>query len=211
MTGPADTRSDEALVRLVRDGDQGAFRELSERYERRFRAYITSRLAPGMRRRVAASDILQEAHLVALQRSGEFEDRGEGSFGRWFATIVDLKIRNAIQKHVAAERRSIAAEITRSGRGPTGMFRAREPSPSKVAAGNELRAALSDAIDALPADSREVLALVQGERLTMDVAAARMGRTPAAVKKLYGRARARLEALVPGGGLGRGGRRRPTR
>ena len=198
MTAAPESPTDEALVRLIRDGAQAAFRDLTERYERRFRSFITSRLSQAMRRRVTASDILQEAHLVALQHAEEFEDRGDGSYGKWFAAIVDLRIKSAIQKHVGAERRSVAAEVTRSRRAATGMFRGREPTPSKVAAGNELRSALRDAMEALPASQRQVLALVQGERLTIEEAAARMGRSPEAARKLHRRALARLESMVTG-------------
>jgi RNA polymerase sigma factor (sigma-70 family) len=57
---------------------------------------------------------------------------------------------------------------------------------------NELRDSLREALAELPEDHREVLRLLQDEGLTFEVAAARMGRSVGAVKKLHGRVLARL-------------------
>lgn len=202
---------DEELIRRAREGDHQAFHALSDRYAGKLDVYVKRRLLAGVQRKVGVSDILQEAHLVALERLGDFEDRGQGSFGRWFRRIVDLKIRQTLRHHLGADKRSVGLEVTRTRRAATGEFRGRGPSPSQVAAGNELRDAAEAALARLPEHFRETLRLLQDEQLTLVEAADRMGRSPDAVKKLYGRALARLEELMglrPEEGHGR---RRPTR
>jgi RNA polymerase sigma-70 factor (ECF subfamily) len=206
-----DARSDEELVRVFQAGDQDAFRVLTDRYSARLQGQILRRLSPALRRRVAVSDILQEAHLVALEKCAEFEDRGEGSFGRWFRQIVELRIREAVRKHVDAEKRSVGKEVSRPGRRPTGDFPAREHSPSQLLIGEEAERAAAEAMAELPAPYREVLELVRGHGLSTAEAASRMGRSRESVRQLYVRALARLErmlGLAPGGS---DGRRRPTR
>jgi RNA polymerase sigma-70 factor (ECF subfamily) len=203
--------SDEDLVKRIRGGDDAALRALSERITARLGSRIEQRLMPGMRRKIAASDILQEAYLSALPRLADFEDRGEGSFGAWFGKIVEAKIADAVRRHVDAGKRSVGREVTRAARCPTGRFAAPGPTPSQVAAGTELKGVVREALQKLPEDSREVIELLQGEGASLEEAATRLGRSREAVKKLYGRALARLEELA---GLGEGesrGRRRPTR
>ncbi|MHC4470458.1 MAG: sigma-70 family RNA polymerase sigma factor [Planctomycetota bacterium] len=203
--------SDEDLVREIRAGDDGALRALSERYTAKLQERVGRRLMPGMRRKVAASDILQEAYLSALPRLDDFEDRGGGSFGAWFNRIVEVKIADAVRRHVETAKRSVGQEVTRSARCPTHRFAAPGPSPSQVVAGSELKEAVREAFARLPEDFREVIDLLQVEHLSLEEAADRMGRTKEAVKKLYGRALSRLEEEA---GLGQAGpheRRRPTR
>jgi len=204
-------QSDEDLVRGIQAGDDDALRALSDRFSARLTGWVRQRLMPGMRRRVAASDILQEAYLSALPRLADFEDRGEGSFGKWFSRIVEIKIADAVRQHVKASKRGVGREVTRSARCPTNRIAAPAPSPSQVLVGDELREAVRTALDQLPQDSRRAIELLQHECLSVEDAAIRMGRSREAMKKLYGRALSRLEALV---GITHGeghGRRRPTR
>jgi len=203
--------SDEGLVRRIRGGDDAALKALSDRYAERLTNRIRQRLMPGMRRKIAASDILQEAYLSALPRLADFEDRGEGSFGRWFGRIVEVKIADAVRRHVEATKRGVRREVTRAARCPTNRIAAASPSPSQVLVGAELKEAVRAAFEKLPDDARRVIELLQHERLSLDEAADRLGRSKEAVKKLYGRALSRLEELVglePEEGHGR---RRPTR
>lgn len=203
--------SDEDLVERVRGGDDAAFRVLTQRYSKRLQGQIEGKLAPPLRRKVAASDILQESYLAAYRRFADFEDRGEGSFGRWFAQIVQRKVLEAVRRHAGTQKRSVAHEVTQGGRSPAGFFAAGAPTPSQIAVGNELRDAAKRALDELPESYREVLTCLRDQRLTLEETAERMDRSPAAVKQLYHRALARLEELM---GLDAGrdrGRRRPTR
>jgi RNA polymerase sigma-70 factor (subfamily 1) len=203
--------SDEALAKRIQDGDESCLKVLTDRYYAKLRGRIERGMAPAMRRRVAASDILQEASLVALRRFADFEDRGEGSFGAWFVKIVDLKVQEAVQRHVTARKRTVEHEVTRRDRRPTGVFPAREHSPSQLLIGEELKQATRKAIEELPERHREVLRLLQDERLTTKEAAERMGLSRDAVRQLYARALARIEEMLGLGGEGSHGRRGPTR
>jgi RNA polymerase sigma-70 factor (ECF subfamily) len=200
--------SDENLVRRANDGDEGALAELVRRCRAKLHSRIQARIAPGLRRKVAASDVLQEAHLVALRQLADFEDRGDGSFERWFGKIIEYKIREAIRHHVSAEKRGVRREISSSRYGPIHGVADHGPTPSQVLAGEEMREQIRSAFERLPADQREVLVLLQEKRHTIGEAAVRLNRSVEATRKLYGRALARLEELI---GLTPDGRRKPTR
>jgi RNA polymerase sigma-70 factor (ECF subfamily) len=207
--GMSENHEDESLVERAREGDETAFRALADRYTARLHARIRRRLRPAMNRRVAASDILQEALLTAFQRLEEFECRDDGSFERWLGRIVENKIREIVRRHVSAGKRGVGQEVSRRDRGSVADFAGGGPTPSQVVMGQELKRAIREAMDALPPDYRDVLRLLREERLTLEETAARLGRSKGATKMLYARALARLEEqieLEPGNG-----RRRPTR
>ncbi len=64
----SDVVSDEALIARARSGDGDALKALFDRYAALLRDRIRQWLSPALRRKVSASDILQEAYLVAWRR-----------------------------------------------------------------------------------------------------------------------------------------------
>ena len=69
-------------------------------------------------------------------------------------------------------------------------------SPSSIAARREQAVLLADALARLPADYREVFILRNLEHVAVDEIAARMGRSPNAVRKLWGRAMIALKQAM---------------
>lgn len=185
-------QGEEYLLARAREGDDTAFAAMCARHEGRLRRRVELRLSPGVKRRVAASDVLQLAHLEAHRKLGEFETRGEGSFGRWLSRIVDLKAKELVRHHAGTAKRNVQAEVTRAGRHTLSALHGAGASPSQAAMGAELRAAVDRAIGALPHRYREVLELRQIEGLSTAETAERLGQTRDAVKGAYSRALARL-------------------
>ncbi len=194
--------SEGALLAAAQAGDGRAFAEICRRYgalvEHRIRRHVRGPLL----RKLDVADVVQEALLVAHQRLGEFELQAEGCLGPWLGAIAELKAREAVRHHVAAERRSIGREVGPDARPPTGAFRGTGPTPSQCAMAGEQRQDLQQAMDGLSADHAAVLRLVVGDGLTLADAAAALGRSYEATKKLYGRALSalalRMEASRPG-------------
>jgi RNA polymerase sigma-70 factor (ECF subfamily) len=149
-----------------------------------------------LRRKVAESDVLQMAYLSVHQSLGRFTDRGSGSFKAWLERIVDHRITDVLRQYVHTARRGLAHEV--SGPQPLSGSKqpARQPTPSVIAVGEELRRTIEAAMARLPDDYRRVLHLVQGEGLTLAEAGVRMGRSAGAAKQLYSRALGRLRRLV---------------
>ena len=153
-------------------------------------------LSPSTLRKISASDILQDAYIVAYQRLEEFEERGAGAFGAWLGRIVENKAKHAVRRFAGTAKRGGAGEVSRDGRAATANFAGPAPSPSQVAISAELEERVRRAIAALALDHREIIRLRQTEHLSVQEAAARMGRTQAAVKKLYARALAQLARML---------------
>ena len=195
---PPDEEPDEDLVRRVRAGDEAAARLLFERHLPALRAKARARLPAALRGKVGESDVVQEAWLAAFVALGKFEDRGEGSFGRWIRGIVEHKVREQADHHLGAAKR----DARRAARLLTDEARSipspDQPSPSEVAMAGESAAELRSVIESLPEDHAAVLRLVYLDGLTLAQAGERMGRSADAVRKTYGRALTRLAEKMRG-------------
>ena len=191
---------DAELVERARGGDEAAFRVLHDRYAAGLFARVRRRLPAVLRRRVAESDIVQEVFAVAFRRLGAFRGSDHGAFAHWIGRIADRKVNETLRYHFDAEKRAAAREFADERRPATGEFEAKGPTPSAVAMGKELDAALANGLANLPEDYRTVLRLVHEEGLRLADAGERMGRSPEAVRKLYGRALSVLSESVFGQG-----------
>ncbi len=197
---PLRDRTDEELVRASRSSGQEAFHALCDRHTGRLLGFLRRHMSGALRTKVGASDILQEAYLVAYRRLAEFEDRGEGSFGRWLLQIVALKLREARRHYAGTAKRGLGREVPAGDGKEAEALPSPVPSPSQAAMASELAETARKALERLPEDYREVLRLVQEQQLPVKEAAARMGRSSEALQKLYERALARFAELA---GIGR--------
>jgi RNA polymerase sigma-70 factor (ECF subfamily) len=186
---------DVALLERIRAGDEDAFRALFERHLPELSARIDRWLPARVRRKVSVSDVLQEAQIVAFRRLPEFVDRGrEDGVRRWLLRVARLKVRAAVQRYATTAKRAVGREVTRGDRAATAEFAGREPTPSQMAVASETEDMARRALAALPEDYRAVLHLTMEAQLPPREVAALMGRSPEAVRKLYGRAVTRFTA-----------------
>ena len=192
-TGPqALSPIDGEMIERIKSGDEAAARRLFERYMPALRARVRRKLPPTVRRKVAESDVVQEAYLAAFLSLGDFEDRGEASFRKWLGKILEHKILDEVRRYFGTSKRDARREQSVSGDAPELRKPARDPSPSMFAMAAEERAALWRAVDDLPEDYARILRLVHQEGMTLTEAGSRMDRSSDAARKLYGRAIARL-------------------
>jgi RNA polymerase sigma-70 factor (ECF subfamily) len=184
---PSDD-DEEELARRVRAGDEEAARVLFDRLRPRLRAYVRRRIPQSLKAKVGESDVIQSAYLAAFLNIAEFEDRGDGSFARWVASILDHKVLDEVRRYVDTEKRSVAREERLRTTSAPPRTRARIPSPSAAAIDAEERARVESAMELLSPDHRTVLRLIHERGLTLEEAAAEMGRSSEAVRKLHARA-----------------------
>ena len=186
------------LLALARAGDQDALGEVLEGYRQYLRLLAGSRVGKELRARFDPSDLVQETLLEAHRDFPQFQGENRAELAGWLRQIL---LRNLADqcKHHQSQKRDVGREQ------PLDLLVKKTPeslaaplsTPSAQALKTEQAGALMTALTRLPPDYREVLTLrhLQGE--TFEVIAARMGRTPGAVRMLWMRA---LEQL--GGSLG---------
>lgn len=197
--GPAPLEDPEATVRRAQRGDKEAERRLYEHFVPLLRARVQRRLPGLVRRKVGASDVVQEAYLTAFQRLEQFEDRGSGSFESWLSQIVENKVRDEMRRFLGTDKRDVRREGPDAQVvGVTGAV----PTPSSAAESNEDREALQRQLAHLSERHRRVITLVNTEALPLAEVGARMGISAEAARKLYARAIGRLARRVSGDGPG---------
>jgi RNA polymerase sigma-70 factor (ECF subfamily) len=179
-------KSDEELMLNVQKGDMAAFEALYDRYQKRLFHFIL-RFA---RQRSLAEDILQETFLRLLKGRKSYRK------GSRFSTYLFIIGRNLCLDALKSwERRHLLLsqedEIERAADKSKG--------PDKILEETETGKNIQSAIEALPADQREVLILSKYSGLSYDGIARIVNSTPAAVKQKAYRAmqslRQRLKIL----------------
>jgi RNA polymerase sigma-70 factor, ECF subfamily len=155
---PAGQVSEDAqLVRAARDGDQGAFARLYERYARFVHGVLLTR-AP----RTDVEDLVQDVFLAAWRRLESLRD--PAAFGGWLAMI-------ARNRATDFQRRTVdVVDLPRD-------LEAHDGTAASAEAG-----AVLDVIRSLPETYRETLMLRLVEGMTGPEIAARTGLTDGSVR-----------------------------
>lgn len=184
------------LVRQAQLGDLDAFYELVRPVERTIFAMALSVVGND----ADAEEVAQEAVLKAFKGICGF--RGDAKFSTWLVQITLNEARMKLRK----ERRHLFESLETSQRDDEGEFVPKNLAdwreiPSETLELKELREALAQALDSLPAKYRAVLTLRDMQQLSIAETALALGITESSVKTRLLRARLQMrEALAPGFG-----------
>ncbi|EDM25456.1 RNA polymerase, sigma-24 subunit, ECF subfamily protein [Lentisphaera araneosa HTCC2155] len=85
--------TDTELIEAAQNGDNSAFSQLVENYQRNVRACLAVRLT----NRFEVDDLAQEAFLVAYRKINEFDSTK--AFGPWIRSIAFYLLKNYWRKH----------------------------------------------------------------------------------------------------------------
>ena len=180
------------LIAQARAGQREAYEALFEMYRADLAQAVERRFPDKLRPRVEVSDVIQETLVDAVRGFDDFEYQGAGSFRGWLARIAENRLRMTFKFHAQRERRSVEREVppavTNASGAPGFVALADATSPSNAAAANEGRERIERALDGLSSDHAEVIRCVRLQGRSIAEAAAAMGRSENAVKKLLARA-----------------------
>lgn len=179
------------LEARTRAGSRTSLAVLADRWSGRLRAYIDLRLGPDLRRRVDADDVLQETLVSALRALPRTDLADHDVFG-WFCQLADARLIDLARRHTAA-RRSVRRETGGASR-LADWLAASLTGPSRAVVREEREARVRDALDGLPAATRELLRLRFADGLPTREIAARVGKSDEAVRAALSRALRQLEA-----------------
>jgi RNA polymerase sigma-70 factor (ECF subfamily) len=186
MAAPSHASMDQsALIERAKQGDLRAFEQLLAEHVPRIRRFARSMC----RDATDADDLAQDALLKAYLALGGY--RFTSSFSTWLYRVV----RNAFIDHARQEasRRRVAIEAAE----PAHERETPETSPpDELLAKGELRAALWDALRALPLEYRTAVVLFDVEGLSHEEVAAVEGVALGTIKSRLSRGRVQLRALL---------------
>jgi RNA polymerase sigma-70 factor (ECF subfamily) len=151
-------------------------------------------LGPVLRRKVAPSDLVQQTFLEAQRDLMQFGGATERELLAWLRCILVHKLDNARQHYEAGKRQVGREEPGVNGQvpeapGPGG-------SPSAQARARERAEAVERALQRLPEDARQAIALHLWQGQTFAQVGERLGRSEEAARKLYRRAAEELAPLL---------------
>jgi RNA polymerase sigma-70 factor (ECF subfamily) len=188
----------ELLVTQARAGDKAALGRLLELYRNYLRIIARSLIRPPLQVQLDASDLVQETFLKAHREIAQFAGSSERELVAWLRQILVRTLANQA-KHYGTLRRdqrrqeSLDVLLDRSSLAIQQQLADAVASPSTHAIRREQSVLLADALAGLPADYREVFILRNLEQVPVDEIAVRMGRSPNAIRKLWGRAMVALK------------------
>jgi RNA polymerase sigma-70 factor (ECF subfamily) len=201
-----DPDGSDELLRRVGSGDREAMAELYALNRGRLRRMVRLRLDRRLRGRLDPSDVLQEAHLEAVRRAGEYAADPAMPAFLWIRFITGQRLAALHRRHLGAKMRDAGQEISlHRGAVPQAtsaslaeMLLGRLTSPTLAARRAEMQLRLQEVLNGLDAMDREVLALRHFEELSNAEAAAVLGLSPPAACNRYVRALKRLKVILAG-------------
>lgn len=194
----------ETLLKGARGGAQEELGDLLEMYRNYLRVLASTQIGNRLRRRVSASDVVQEAMLAAHRDFGQFRGQSEREFLAWLRRVLLNTIHHAVDTHVKAQRRDVRREVSiekvgaalgRSSVNLAGLLADPGPSPSTPIRREESAVALANQLSKLKPEYRDVIVLRNLQGLSFEEVAARMDRTSGAVRMLWLRAIEKLRTF----------------
>jgi RNA polymerase sigma-70 factor (ECF subfamily) len=160
-------------------------------------------LAPRLRSKLDASDIVQQTLLRAHQAADQFRGAGRPEQAAWLRQILARTLADALRvygrdKRDVALERSLEAAIAESSAQMGAWLAAQQPSPSQRAQSNEEAIRLAEALAGLPELQREALVLKHCQGWSLAQIGEHFGRSPAAVASLLRRGLAQLRERLEG-------------
>lgn len=200
---PPSEETPELVNRVIR-GDTAALSELFAIHRPRLWRMVNFRIDPRLKGRADADDILQEAWMRAVDRIDSFLRDASRSTFIWFRMIVTQTMVDLHRRHVGAQKRSAAKELSIHGgwsSDSTSVSLARHllghlSSPSAAAMRAELSSQLETALSTMSDIDREVLALRHFEELSNSETALVLEMSEQAASARYVRALARLRHVL---------------
>ncbi len=189
------------LIEGARQGDA----ECRERLFALCRSYLgfaaRSQVETWLRRKVDASDLVQETMLEACRDFERFEGRTEQEWLAWLRKILAHNAADFVRRYRGAAKRAAGREVP--FRDPADSRRpgapepaALQPTPSQEFLQLDTELRVTAALSELPPDYQEVVILRNLQRLPFHEVAERMDRSRPAVQMLWMRAIRKLQAAL---------------
>ncbi len=191
-----ETPVEHLLVEARQDGNEPLGR-LLQLYRNYLTILATTQINPRLRRRMAPSDLVQEAMLAAHRDFERFRGQSEREFLAWLRQILINCLHHAIETHLKAKKRDLRCEVSieqvsealdKSVLNFANVLADRGPSPSAPARQRERSVALADQLAKLKPHYRDVIVLRNLQGLSFDEVAARMDKKPSTVRMMWLRA-----------------------
>jgi RNA polymerase sigma-70 factor (ECF subfamily) len=181
----------------ARGGSREALGQALEACRHYLLSVANDQMAAALRAKAGASDLVQETFLEAQRRFPSFHGGSPDALMAWLRQILLHNMEDLARRYRLTEKRELQREVPlrlpASTDGPEKHLLADTPTPSSQAMRHEEESAVRRALDRLPEPSRQVVILRHRENLSFEEISQALGRSEAAVRKMWFRA---LESLA---------------
>ena len=172
-----------------------------ERYRSYLHLLARLQLAPRLRGKLDASDVVQQTLLKAHEAWGQFRGHEPAELAAWLRRILARTLADAARdlgraKRDVALERSLEAAVEESSARLEAWVTADQSSPSEQAIRNEQAIRLAEALGTLPDAMREALVLKHCQDWSLAEIGQHLRRSPAAVASLLRRGLRQLRELL---------------
>jgi RNA polymerase sigma-70 factor (ECF subfamily) len=178
------------LIDRARSGESSALGELLEKHREVLRILAERDLGERLRRRVDASDIVQQTFLIAHCNFDQFRGESDSQLAAWLRQILNQNVQEAVRRHVHTQHRTVTQEVSLQSAGTTSLPLdpvANDPTPSHLVARREAASELLTALESLPDDQRQVVQFKHLDCWSVAQIADSLGKSEAAVAGLLRR------------------------
>ena len=193
----------EQLLAHVRAGESDAVGKLLDRHREAVRRMIDLRMEPVLKRRVDASDLVQDVLIQANRRLDSFLENPIMPFHLWLRQMAKDRLIDAHRRHRGAARRTMDREqplaIAANNESSIDLLtqlHEQEMTPATAATWNELQRRFHTACDKLDPTEQEIVLMRHFEQLTNGEAATALEISPQAASMRYLRAMRRLREML---------------
>jgi RNA polymerase sigma-70 factor (ECF subfamily) len=178
--------------------------QLLAHHEAYLRKIVGIRLDARIRRRVDASDVIQETRLEATQRMSEYLDRTPMPFRVWLRKLAHDHLSRLREQHVGAQRRTVDREVRLPLRSSLHLARrllSAGATPSESVNRRDLAQRVRRAIARLSDLDREIVMMLYFEGLSSKQVAFILDIDPITVRRHHARALLQVNRVLRGNGL----------
>jgi RNA polymerase sigma-70 factor (ECF subfamily) len=189
---PLTTSEGEALLAAAQSGSPEALGRLLEAFRPYLLLLAGQELPADLQAKAGASDLVQDTFAEAHRDFPRFVGGSVTELLAWLQRILARNAADLAKRYRRTSKRRLDRELPLDDSSVSGKLRhqlaADSTSPSGKAVKREEAEALERALERLPEDHRRVILLHHRENRPFDEVARLMGRTEAAVRKLWARA-----------------------
>ncbi len=202
---PESDKTEELLAK-AEAGDGDAVSNLLDRHRDALRRLVDMRMDPALKRRVDASDIVQDVLIEANRRLRDYLNNPAMPFHLWLRHMAKDRIIDAHRRHRVAKRRSMDREqplVAPGGMDHSTMELAQELwdgelTPQSAATRQEAILRFQAAMEELDESDQEILLMRNFEQLSNQEVAQALGLSEAAASMRYLRAIRKLRPKLGG-------------
>lgn len=189
------------LLRKARGGDEACRDELFAACRNYLNLLARARVEGSLRRKVDASDLVQQTLLEAHRDFERFDGSTEGEWLAWLRRILAHNMADYIRHYRTTQKRGAAREVSIDQGQDDSLampiqLMADDGTPSRMVMQQDDELRLARAMMQLSEDHREVIVLRNMQALPFDQVAERMERSRPACQMLWMRAIKKLQELL---------------